>query len=101
MNSKLDGSYHWFSAGSFALTLGMLCAGQTALEPALQGGSSLVSLGYWSVCFALTLATVGFSFVALLQAQEHIKGLEGKLQVKRIPVSGARFSPIKSQKIDA
>ena len=96
MNSKLDGSYHWFSAGSFALTLGMLCAGQTALEPTLQGGSTLVALGYWSVCSALTLATVGFSFIALLQAREHIQGLERQLQVERIPVSGARLSPIKN-----
>ena len=100
MNSKLDGSYHWFSAGSFALTLGMLCAGQTALEPALQGGSTLVSLGYWSVCSALTLATVGFSFIALLQAQEHIRELEGKLQVKQTPASHPRFNPIKDQRID-
>jgi len=101
MNLKLDGSYHWFSAGSFALTLGMLCAGHTALEPALQGGSTLVSLGYWSVCSALALATVGFSFIALLQAREHIHELKGQLQAERIQVSGARFSPIKNQKIDA
>ena len=101
MNSKLDGSYHWFSAGSFALTLGMFCAGQTALEPALQDGSALISLGYWSICSALTLATVGFSFIALLQAQEHIQELETKLQVKQTPVPSPRFSSSKSYQIDA
>lgn len=101
MNSKLDGSFHWFSAGSFALTLGMLCAGQTALEPTLQGGSSLVSLAYWSGCSALALTTVGFAFVALLQAREHIRSLETRLEARTIPVSGARFSPIKHHQIDA
>ena len=101
MNSKLDGSYHWFSAGSFALTLGMLCAGQTALEPALRDGSALVSLGYWSVCSALTLATVGFSFIALLQARDLVQELETKLQVKQTPASDPRFNPIKVHQIDA
>ncbi len=101
MNSKLDGSYHWFSAGSFALTLGMLCAGQTALEPALQGGGALISISYWGVCSALTLATVGFSFIALLQARDLIQELETKLQVKQTPGTSPRFSASKNQKIDA
>ena len=101
MNLKLDGAYHWFSAGCFALTLGMVCAGHTAIEPALQGGGTLVSIGYWSVCSALALATAAFSFVALLQAREHLQELEERLQVKTIPLSAARSSPIKNQKTDA
>ena len=102
MNLKLDGAFHWFSAGCFAATLGMVCAAHTALEPALQGGSTWASLAYWSVCSAFGMATVGFSFVAVLQAREHLQSLEGQLAAKRIPASGARFNrPVKSQKIGA
>ena len=42
-----------------------------------------------------------FSFVALLQARKHLQELEERLQVKTIPLSAARFSPIKNQKTDA
>lgn len=102
MNLKLDGAYHWFSTGSFALTLGMICAGQTVLEPSLAEGSSIVSVLYWSLCAAFGVASAAFAYLGVMQARHQLDLLESRMQVQRVPASGARFSPIKKKEnIDA
>lgn len=102
MKLKLDGAYHWFSTGSFALTLGMICAGQTALERNLAEDGSLVSILYWSFCTAFGLVSVAFAYLGAMHARQQLDVLESRIQSRRIPVSGARFSPIKKKEnIDA
>ena len=101
MNLKLDGAYHWFSTGGFALTLGMICAGQTVLEPGLADASSVVTILYWSLCAASGVASVAFAYLGVMQARHQLDMLESRMQARRLPVSGARFSPIKKkQNID-
>lgn len=102
MNLKLDGAYHWFSTGSFAVTVAMVCAGHTVLEAALQGGNPVVSVLYWAACGAFGLASIAFAYMGLIQARHQLGLMESRIQSQRKPASGARFSPIKkNENIDA
>lgn len=95
MNLKLDGAHHWFSAGCFAVTVGMVCAGHTAFEGTLQGGNHAISVVYWAACSAFGLASIAFAYMGLLQARHQLELMEGRIQSQRKPMTGARFSPIK------
>jgi hypothetical protein len=102
MNLKLDGAHHWFSAGCFAATLGMIAAGQTALQGVLESGTSVVAVVYWGLCTAFGLASVLFAYMGVMQARHQLELLERRIESKQHPTSGARFSPIKkSDKVDA
>jgi hypothetical protein len=102
MNLKLDGAHHWFSAGCFAATLGMIVAGQTALQGVLQGGGAFVAVSYWGLCTAFGLASVLFAYMGLMQARHQLEMLERRIESTQSPASGARFSPIKkNEKVDA
>lgn len=102
MNLKLDGAHHWFSAGCFAATLGMIVAGQTALQGVLQGGSSVVAVTYWGLCTAFGLASVLFAYMGLMQARHQLETLQRRIESKQSPAANTRFRSIKeNQNIDA
>lgn len=78
MKLKIEGAYHWFSIGSMAVAVSMVCSGQTVLEPALQSAGNWVSLLFWGVCAASVIATVTFAYLALLNAEQRVRALASR-----------------------
>ena len=101
MITKLEGRYHWVSIGCMAMATAMVCVGNTALEAGLEQSGIVISMIYWSICAAFTVATTGFACMAVLSAQQHIRELEVKI-TNPVPISsGARFSAVKKQHVES
>src|SRR6185295_9745890 len=73
MKSTIEGLAHWISISCMAGAVGMVCAGHTVLEPALQNGGEWVSLLYWSVSAAFVISTAAFAYVALASTQQRLR----------------------------
>jgi len=95
MRTRIEGVYHWLSIGCMAGAVGMICAGHTALEPFLQSRGELVPLLYWCACTIFGVSTVGFAYLALVRAQQHLRAMEVRMNQVARPPSAARFSSIK------
>jgi hypothetical protein len=95
MKLRIERAYHWFSIGSMAVAVGMICAGHTVLEPVLGASGALVSVLFWAVCMASVISTIVFAYLALLNAASETRALTAvAIQRSRSPLTPRRNSPV-------
>jgi len=89
MISKIESLAQWISISCMTGAVGMVCAGNMVLEPALQTSGEWISLLYWSVCAALVISTAAFAYLALASAQQRLRAVASQLPA---PATVVRFS---------
>jgi len=101
MKLKIESVAHWISISCMAGAVGMICAGQTVLQPALHTGGEWVSLLYWSVCAASVISTATFAYLALAGAQQRLRALTAGSTLAPAPATAARFRSSEQQLAEA
>jgi hypothetical protein len=97
MKMKIESVAHWFSITSMAGAVGMVCAGQTVLQPVLHTGGEWVSLLYWSVCAASVISTATFAYLALAGAQQRLRTVTNGSTLAAAPATPLRFRSSEQQ----
>jgi hypothetical protein len=92
MKLKIESLAHWISISCMAGAVGMVCAGQTVLQPALHTGGEWVSLLYWSVCAASVISTATFAYLALAGAQQRLRTVTTTANPLPASAAAVRFS---------
>jgi hypothetical protein len=83
MKKNIEGLAHWISISCMAGGVAAVIAGQTVLEPALEGNVGLVSLLYWGVTSALVILTTAFAYLALSGARQRLRAATS--EASRLP----------------
>ena len=97
MKLNIESLSHWVSISCMAGAVAMVCAGHTALEPALHTGGEWVSLMYWSVCASFVISTAAFAYLALAGAQQRLRAVAVAASQRPAPAVTVNFSLVTEQ----
>ena len=100
MKTKIESLAPWISISCMAGAVGMVCAGHTVLEPALNSGKEGVWLLYWSVSAAFAVSTAAFAYLALSSAEQRLSAKPAKANRLVASAAANRFSRPTEQQVE-